>query len=171
METVVIIVLIVILFGIWVVSVWRKLTVMEEHICNAMGQIGIQQSSRFDVLMELLNLAKSYAPEESRSLIENMKSKRNVIIGQSTPEQVQEQECLLDDSLACVALIAEHYPELAGEKNYLKYLDALSCYEKMLQTGKLIYNDSVHKFNREVSKIPTRILAGILGFRKKSHLG
>lgn len=90
--------------------------------------------------------------------------------GQSTPEQVQEQECLIDDSLACVAMIAEHYPELAGEKNYAKYLNAVDCYEKMLQTGGLIYNDSVKKFNREVSRIPTGILSGILGFRKRNPL-
>lgn len=170
METVVIIVLLVILLSVWVISARRKLTMLDENICNAMGQIGIQISSRFDALMALLNLAKNYAPEESRKLMESVASKRVDICGGTVPEQLREQESLLDDALSRVTELAERTPELAGEKNYIKYLDALSCYEKMLQTGKLIYNDSVHKFNREVSRIPTSILAGILGFQKKSHL-
>ena len=103
-------------------------------------------------------------------LIENMMSKRIVIYGDTAPGQLQEQERLLDDIFARVTEMAEQSSDMAGDKNYIKYVEALSCYEKMLQTGKLIYNDSVHKFNREVSRIPTGILAGILGFHKKNHL-
>ena len=64
---------------VWAISVQRKLVVMDENINNAMSQIGVQLSSRFDALTALLDLTKGYAAHESQTLIETVKSRRSVI--------------------------------------------------------------------------------------------
>ena len=74
---------------IWAISVQRKLVVMDENINNAMSQIGVQLSSRFDALTALLDLTKGYAAHESQTLIETVKSRRSVITATSAPDDVQ----------------------------------------------------------------------------------
>ena len=88
MEIFIIAALIVVLVVIWVMSTQRKLVVMDENINNAMSQIGVQLSSRFDALTALLDLTKGYAAHESQTLIDTIKSRRSVITAKSTPDEV-----------------------------------------------------------------------------------
>lgn len=92
MTILIIIVLLVILVAGWVMSTQRRLVVMDENINNAMSQIGVQLSSRFDALTALLDLAKGYAAHESQTLIETIKSRRSVITAKLTPQDVLQQE-------------------------------------------------------------------------------
>lgn len=79
---------IVVILVLWAVSCQRRLAVMDENVNNAMAQIGVQLSSRFDALTALLDLAKGYAAHESQTLIETVKSRRSVITATSTPDDV-----------------------------------------------------------------------------------
>ena len=92
MTILIIIALLVVLLAGWVMSTQRRLVVMDENINNAMSQIGVQLSSRFDALTALLDLAKGYAAHESQTLIETIKSRRRVITAKSTPQDVLQQE-------------------------------------------------------------------------------
>ena len=64
----------------------------------------------------------------------------------------------------------EEYPGSTDENEYIKCMDAVECYEKMVQTSRLIYNDSVTKLNRELHIFPTSVLAHMLGFEKRDYL-
>ena len=155
---------------IWAVSVRRKLVVMDENINNAMSQIGVQLSSRFDALTALLDLAKGFAVHESQTLIETIKSRRSVITAKSTPEDVLKQESVISEALSRICVVSEQYPELKADENYLKCMNAVDSYEKMVRTSRLIYNDSVTKYNRELRMFPTLLLGGIFGFRQREYL-
>ena len=170
MAVLIIIILLIILLGIWVVSTQRKLVVMDENINNAMSQIGVQLSSRFDALTALLDLAKGYAAHESQTLIETIESRRSVITAKSSPDEVLHQEGVISEALGRIAMVAEQYPELKADKNYMKCMDAVDSYEKMVRTSRLIYNDSVTKLNRTLRMIPTSLIAGMLGFRQRDYL-
>ena len=74
---------------IWGIGVQRRLVAMDENVNNAMSQIGVQLSSRFDALTALLDLANGYAAHESQTLIETIKSRRSVITAMSTPDDVR----------------------------------------------------------------------------------
>ena len=67
-------------------------------------------------------------------------------------------------------MVAERYPELKANENYAKCMNAVDSYEKMVRTSRLIYNDSVTKFNREIRMFPTSLLAGALGFAPRAYL-
>ena len=170
MTILIIIVLLVILVAGWVMSTQRRLVVMDENINNAMSQIGVQLSSRFDALTALLDLAKGYAAHESQTLIETIKSRRSVITAKSTPEDVLKQEGVISEALGRISMVAERYPELKADKGYAKCMDAVDSYEKMVRTSRLIYNDSVTKLNRELRLFPTSLVAGLLGFRMRDYL-
>ena len=170
MTILIIIVLLVILVAGWVMSTQRRLVVMDENINNAMSQIGVQLSSRFDAMTALLDLAKGYAAHESQTLIETIKSRRSVITAKSTPQDVLQQEGVISEALGRISMVAERYPELKADKGYAKCMDAVDSYEKMVRTSRLIYNDSVTKLNREIRMFPVSLIAGMLGFRQRDYL-
>lgn len=170
MTSLIIIALLVVLLAGWVMSTQRRLVVMDENINNAMSQIGVQLSSRFDALTALLDLAKGYAAHESQTLIETIKSRRSVITAKSTPQDVLRQEGVISEALGRISMVAERYPELKADKGYAKCMDAVDSYEKMVRTSRLIYNDSVTKLNREIRMFPVSLIAGMLGFRQRDYL-
>ena len=155
---------------IWIISVQRKLAGMDENINNAMSQIGVQLSSRFDALTALLDLTKGYAAHESQTLIETIKSRRSDITATSTPEDVLKQEGVISEALGRISMVAEQYPELKANENYTKCMNAVDSYEKMVRTSHLIYNDSVTKLNRELRMFPTSLVGGVLGFSQREYL-
>lgn len=170
MEILIIVVLLMILLAIWIVSIQRKLAVMDGNINNAMSQIGVQLSSRFDALMRLLDLAKCYAADESLPLISTVKARQGVITAESTPEEVMRQERIISETLGRIITMSERCPELKADKNYVRYMDAVACYEGMVHTSCLIYNDSVTKLNRSLQCVPTSLIARMLGFRRRGYL-
>lgn len=155
---------------IWIISVQRRLVAMDENINNAMSQIGVQLSSRFDALSALLDLTKGYAEHESKTLIETIKSRRSVITATSTPKDVLQQEGVISEALGRISMVAEQYPQLKANENYAKCMNAVDSYEKMVRTSRLIYNDSVTKLNREIRMFPVSMIAGLFGFHQREYL-
>ncbi|MDR0497284.1 MAG: LemA family protein [Treponema sp.] len=155
---------------LWVKSTQRRLVMLDEYINNAMSQIGVQLSCRFDALTTLLNIIKGHAGHESEMLIEIIKSGRSDITAKSTPDDVLRQEGIIDEALDRIARVSEQYPELKVNENYIKSMDAVGIYENMIRTSHLIYNDSVMKLNREICMIPVSIIKGLLGFSERNYL-
>ncbi len=155
---------------LWIISTQRRLVVLDENISNAMSQIGVQLSSRFDALTALLDLTKGYAKHESETLIETIKSRRSVITAKSTPDEVMRQEGIISEALGRISMVTEQYPDLKANQNYIKTMDAVQTFENMVRTSRLIYNDSVTKLNREIRMFPVSMAAGMLGFRQREYL-
>ena len=170
MMGIIIVIIVVVFLAFWVISCQRKLAVMDENANNAMAQIGVQLSSRFDVLTVLLDLTRGYVAHESQTLIETIKSRRSVVTATSTPDDVLKQEGIISEALGRISMAAEQYPELKANENYVKCINAVDSYEKMVRTSCLIYNDSVTKLNRELRMFPTSLLAGIFGFHQRGCL-
>src|SRR5690554_6409693 len=156
--------------AIWAIFTQRKLVVLDENSSNAMSQIGLQLSNRFDALTALLNFTKGYAKHESETLMEAIKSRRNVITAKSTPDDVMRQEGVISEALGGIAMVTELYPELKTNQTYVKTMDAVQTFENMVRTSRLIYNDSVTKLNREIRMFPVSMISGILGFRQRDYL-
>ena len=66
--------------------------------------------------------------------------------------------------------VAESYPELKANENYIKTMDSVNDYEEMVRKSRLVYNDSVTKLNRTIRMFPTSIAAGMLGISSRDYL-
>ncbi len=170
LPTLITIIVIIGVLILWIVSTQRKLVVLDENINNAMSQIGVQLSSRFDALTALLDLTKGYAKHESETIIETIQARRSVITANSTPDDVQRQEGIISEALGRIAMVAERYPELKANETYIKTMDAVQTFENMVRTSRLIYNDSVTKLNRQIRMFPASLIASMLGFRQREYL-
>ena len=153
----------------WFISVQRKLVVMDENINNSMSQIGVQLSSRWDALTSLLDLTKGYAEHEHKTISDTIKM-RTSITSKSTAADVNAQENILLDAMGKIMAVAESYPELKANENYIKTMDSVNAYEEMVRKSRLVYNDSVTKLNRTIRMFPTSIAAGMLGIKSRDYL-
>lgn len=165
------IILIVVLAVIvlWFVSTQRRLVAMDENINNAMSQIGVQLSSRWDALTALLDLTKGYAQHEYQTLSDTIKM-RSAITAKSSAADVNQQENMLTEAMGKIMAVAESYPELKANENYIKTMDSVNEYEKMVRQSRLIYNDSVTKLNRAIRMFPASLAAGILNITSRDYL-
>lgn len=160
---------IVVLLFFWIISVQRTFVVLDENINNAMSQIGVQLSSRWDALTSLLDLTKGYASHEYTTLTETIKYRRS-ITKDSIPDDINRQENIIADAMSKIMAVAENYPDLKADKTFAKTMDAVNQYENMVRTSRLIYNDSVTKLNRAIRMFPVSLIAGMLGFSKRAYL-
>ena len=160
---------VVLLLVLWFISIQRGLATLDENINNAMSQIGVQLSSRWDALGALLNLTKSYAEHEYKTLSETIKARRPISAG-SSAEDAAEQDNLLVQAMGRIMAVAEQYPNLKADQSFQKTMDSVNLYEGMVRQSRLIYNDIVTKLNRRIRMFPTNLVAGMLGFSKREYL-
>lgn len=167
MEIVIIVLLLASLFGVWFLSVRRKLEMQEENIRNAMHQTLVQLSAEREALEGLAELLGHTMDAETFRKMKYSQEHAWDVGETVTPEWVAEQQRELLKVQRKIAEISETMPLLQAQETYQKYWKAAKSYEHMVETSGLIYNDSVESYNRMLHRIPDRIAAGICGFHRK----
>lgn len=171
MEIVMIIVLLIILVGIWVIMTRKKLACLEENVCHAMNQIGVQLDSRARTLEMLRKTTEKLAQGELPVSRQYENGNWEKIRADATPKQVMEQEKAMERITAQLGTVLEEHPEWKMQADCVTYLDALAGYEKMMCTSRLIYNDSVTRYNKAVRRFPANLIAWMLGFSRREYIG
>jgi LemA protein len=152
----------------WIISVRRALIAMEKNVRNAMSQIGVQIFSQCELINSLLDLTNWYAAEECGRILKTMKA-GCLITKDSLTEDAIKQEKIIAEAKARIIEVAEGCPDLKSDPGYLKAMDAVDQYEKMIQTSMLIYNDSAARLNRAITMFPDCMISGILGFSARRY--
>ncbi len=166
---IIILIAVVIVLVLWFVSSQRSLVVMDENINNAMSQIGVVLTSRWDALTALLDLTKGYAEHEYKTISDTIKM-RTSVTARSSAAEVNAQENMITEALGRIMAVAEGYPELRANENYIKTMDSVNEYEETVRRARLVYNDSVTKLNRAIRMFPTSVAASLLGIRARDYL-
>lgn len=161
-----ILLVIVIIFGI---STQRSLVHSDELCGNALSQIGVQQTSRWDALTALAGLTKDYAAHEYDTLMAVI-GKRQHITKNSSPAEIDSQEALLHQVTGKLAAIGEAYPELKANTVYITSMNSVNGYENKVRISRMSYNDTITKYNRKVRQFPSSVFAGIMGFAVRDYL-
>ena len=169
MTAIIIIVAVLLVLLLWSVSTQRKLVNADELCGNSLSQIGVQLQSRWDAVSALVKLTKSYNEHEYRTLTDVI-AQRRPITSSSTASDVMAQEKALSTLTSKIQVVAESYPELKAEATYTKTMDSLNSYENKVRTSRMVYNDSVTRYNRMVRQFPDAIVASVLNFTVKEYL-
>ena len=88
----------------------------------------------------------------------------------STAEQAQAQEDLLQQALVQVRAISEQYPDLKADAMYIKTMDSVNTYENQVRLSRMTYNDTVTRYNRQIRQIPDSFVAALFHFTEKQYL-
>ncbi len=169
MITTIIVIAVVAVLVLWVISVQRKLVSAEEIVKNAMSQIGVQQSSRWDALTGLVELLKSYNEHEYNTLRDVIAARSNIGSNSSAAE-AQAQEDLITKVMSRISVVAEQYPNIKADTMYVNTMNSVNTYENQVRMSRMTYNDSVTRYNRMIRQIPDSIVASIFRFTEKDYL-
>lgn len=165
----IIVIVILVILVLWFISVQRNLVASEERCKNALSQIGVQQNSRWDALTAIAGQIKGYDEHEYNTLRDVIAQRKNITQNSSAAD-AQAQENLLLQAAGRINLVVEKYPELKANELYIKSIDSINQYENQVRLSRMVYNDSVTKYNQLIRQIPSNIVANMLHFEAKEYL-
>ena len=166
MNTVIIIIVGILLLLVgYVVSVYNKLVNARNKVDNQFSQIDIQLKRRADLIPNLIETVKGYAKHEKETLEEVIEA-RNKAVNAGTVNEKIEANNELTGALNKLFALAESYPELKANENFLALQADLKDTEDKITYARQFYNDSAMGFNNLVQMFPSNVVASIFGFKK-----
>ena len=162
---IVIVVIVVLLVGFFWLG-YNGLVKRRNQVDNAWSQIDVQLKRRHDLIPNLVETVKGYAAHERGTFEAVTQARANAINAQSPAEQAQ-AENVLSGALKSLFAVAEAYPDLKANQNFLNLQEELTSSEDRVAYARQYYNDSVLSYNTQIQKFPTVILAGMFNFEKR----
>ncbi|MBR1699383.1 MAG: LemA family protein [Bacteroidales bacterium] len=168
--TLIIIIAIIAILVVWVVSVQNRLVKNDEFCNNAIKQISVQQTSRFDALETAVKIAREENAVEGENYEKIIGMRRPSASANPTVEEINATETALGGFAARLMAVAEAYPQLKGAEAYQKAMDKYFEYEDTVRVSRITFNDTVTKYNRDVRAFPGSVVASMLGFPLREYL-
>lgn len=152
---------------LWVVYVFNRFISLRNRAEEAWADIEVQLKRRYDLIPNLVNTVKGYATHES-SAFENVTKARSMAMGATGPTTEHAQaENMLSSALKSIFAIAEAYPDLKANQNFLALQNELSDTENKIQAARRFYNANVRDLNTSVQSFPGNMIAGMFHFSPK----
>lgn len=156
---------ILIVLGITVAILYNGLVKLNIRAEEAWSDITVQLKRRYDLIPNLVNSVKGYATHEKSVFEEVTKARSNALNAQGVAETAA-AENQFQQTLKSLFAVAEAYPQLRANENFLQLQGELVDTEDKIQASRRFYNGVVRDFNTKRTVFPTNILAGMLGFNK-----
>lgn len=150
---------------LWVIFSYNSLISRVNRAKEAWADIEVQLKRRYDLIPNLVNTVKGYATHES-SAFENVTKARAMALGASSLAEKGKAENVLAGALKSVFAIAEAYPELKANQNFLALQNELSDTENKIQAARRFYNANVRDLNIKIQSFPTNMLSSMFHFRE-----
>jgi len=160
-------VLVVLLILVFILS-YNGLVRLRNRIDNAWSQIDVQLKRRYDLIPNLVNTVKGYAAHE-RGVFESVTQARTNAINAQGPAQQAEAENVLSGALKSLFAVAEAYPDLKANQNFLSLQEELTSTEDRVAYARQFYNDSVLSYNNKLQTFPRNVIAGMFNFEKREY--
>jgi LemA protein len=153
---------------LYVIVTYNGLVRLRNRIQNAWAQIDVQLRRRYDLIPNLVETVKGYAAHERQTLESVTAARANAINAQGVVQQAQ-AENQITGALKSLFAVAEAYPDLKANQNFLELQEELSGTEGRIAYARQFYNDAVLQLNTRIESFPTNILAGMFGFRQHEY--
>ncbi|MBL4694158.1 LemA family protein [Candidatus Gracilibacteria bacterium] len=151
---------------VFAVGVYNGLIKLKNKVNEAWADIDTQLKRRYDLIPNFVETVKGYASHEAGTL-EKVVQARTQAMGAQNPKDKEAAENMLSQTLKSIFALAENYPELKANQNFLELQKALKEIEEHIQLSRRYYNATVRDFNTKIQVFPNNLLAGILGFIKR----
>jgi LemA protein len=151
---------------LYAVLAYNSLVTLRARIDNSWSQIDVQLKRRYDLIPNLVETVKGYAKHE-KSLFTEVTKARAAMAKASTIAEKAKADNMLSSTLKSLFAVAENYPRLKANENFLQLQEELSGTEGKIAYARQFYNDSVLSYNTAIATVPTNIIAGIFGFKPR----
>ena len=158
---------IILLFVFYGIGIYNKLIKLKTLVEEAWSGIDVQLKKRHDLIPNLVETVKGYASHEKETF-QKVTEARNKAVKAKTVEQHQNAENQLNRSLMSLFAVAEQYPELKANSNFLELQNELSQVESDIEKSRRYYNGTVREKNILIDSFPSNIVANVFGFIKST---
>ena len=156
----------VVLLAIYLIALYNGLVQKRNRVDNAWAQIEVQLKRRRDLIPNLVETVKGYAAHE-RGTFEAVTQARAAAAGAQGPAQTAAAEGFLSQALGKLFAVAEAYPDLKANVNFLDLQAQLKDTEDKIAISRQVYNDTVLTFNNAIQVFPAVLVAGTFGFSRR----
>jgi LemA protein len=157
---------IVVLMIVWMVAIYNGLVRLRNQVKNAWSQIDVQLKRRHDLIPNLVETAKGYMKHERNTLDSVTNARTRAVNAQGVADAAQ-AEGALSSTLRQFMAVAENYPDLKANQNFLALQEELTSTENKIAFARQFYNDSVMTFNNKTQVFPSTIIAGMYNFKEE----
>ena len=164
---IIIVLVIVVILLFFVIGLYNNLVTLKMRVKNAWAQIDTQLKRRFDLIPNFVETVKGYAAHEQGTL-EKVIDARNTYATATSVEDKANANNQLTETLKNLFALAEAYPDLKANENFMALQTELSGTEDKIAYSRQFYNDTVQMYNTAIMKFPANLIAGMLGFKEEA---
>lgn len=157
---------IVIVGAFWLIKVYNGLVSLRIKTDESLADIDVQTKRRYDLIPNLVETVKGYATHESGTF-EKVTAARTAAMGAHNLHEKAQAENMLSDTLKSLFAVAESYPELKANTNFLDLQKTLTDIEEKIQAARRFYNGMVRDFNTMIQVFPNNLVAGAMNFKSR----
>jgi len=150
----------------FLVGTYNSLVKLKNRVEEAWSDITVQLKRRTDLIPNLVNSVKGYASHES-GVFEKVTEARSAIMNAKGVAETAKAENMLEGALKSLFAVAEAYPDLKANQNFLQLQEELVDTEDKIQGSRRFYNGGVRDLNTKIQTFPVNIVAGMFGFQAK----
>lgn len=170
-------VVILVLLALWGISKYNRLVDIDQNVKSQWSQVENQYQRRSDLIPNLVNVVKGYATHERETLegVITARSKATSTtinasdMDEATLKRFQQSQDALSSALSRLLVVAEKYPDLKANEQFLDLSKQLEGTENRIATARRDFNNAAQEYNTKRNKFPTVIIAGITGFRERPY--
>lgn len=159
----------IILFIAIIIYYYNRFSVLSNRIDNSLSQIDVQLKRRADLIPNLLETVKGYVKHE-KELIQEVTNARKALLSAGTLEKRIKADNQLEGALKSIFALAENYPNLKANENFLELQRELATTEDKIAYSRQFYNDSILTYNTLCTTIPGKIFASIFNRKEKEYI-
>jgi LemA protein len=168
MGALVVFLIIIAAVAIMAVGMYNSLITLRNRCDNAWSQVDVQLRRRYDLIPNLVETVKGYARHET-GVFERVTQARTAAINANTVKDQAQAENVLTGALKSLFAVAEAYPDLKANQNFLMLQEELAGTESKVAYARQFYNDNVMKFNMRQQVFPSSIIANMFGFKPRDY--
>ena len=152
---------------VWLIFIYNRLVTFRLRAKEALSDIDVQAKRRYDLIPNVVETVKGYATHE-KGVLENVtKARAQVMEAGGNPVERAEAENALSSTLKTLFAVAENYPDLKANANFLDLQRELADTENKMQAARRFYNTTINDLNTAIQKFPTNLIAGMFGFHEE----
>ena len=167
----------ILIIGAYLANLNNKLVVLDEKATAQWANVESSYQRRADLIPNIVSTAKGYAEFEQSTLIAVTEARSkatsvNIDPSNITPEQLaqyQQAQAGVTSALSRLLAVFERYPDLKANENFKELINELERTENRINVERNRFNDEARMFNTEINQFPTKMFAGILGFKEKAY--
>lgn len=152
--------------AVFVIGIYNSLVGSRNQVRNGWSQIDVQLKRRYDLIPNLIETVKGYVKHEQGTL-ENITKARAQAMGAGSVGEKARAEGALTDAVNKFLVVAESYPDLKANQNFLALQEELRSTENKIAFSRQNYNDQVLTYNNKLDMFPSNVIGGMFGFKSE----